>query len=96
MNDRDLIRAIAQSCGVSVGETAKVLKSLATNIKIALNDQGTVTLTGLGTFKKSTISKIAESNPLTGETLKFSITHVPEFQPEKELVTQEMKSLSLG
>ena len=95
MNDRELIRAIAQNSGVSVVKTEKVLKSLATNIKIALNDQGSVTLKGLGTFKNSIISEIAESNPITGETIKYSITHVPEFQPVKELVIQDVKSLSL-
>ena len=95
MDNRDLIRAIAQNSGVSVVETAKVLKSLATNIKIALIDQGSVTLKGLGTFKNSIISEIAESNPITGETTKYSITHVPEFQPVKELVIRDVKSLSL-
>ena len=96
MNDKDLILAIVQECGVSVEETAKVLKSLATNIKIALNNQGSVTLKGLGTFKNSIHSKIAESNPITGETIRFSITHVPEFQPVKELVISNGESLNLG
>lgn len=96
MNDKDLIRAIAHECGFTVKETAKVLKSLATNIKIALNNEGYVTLNGLGTFTNSTQSKIAESNPITGETIKFSITHVPEFKPVKELVISNVESLSLG
>ncbi len=95
MNNRDLIRAIARNSGVSVEETGKVLKSLATNIKIALSDQGSVTLKGLGTFTNSIISEVAESNPITGETIKYSITHVPEFQPVKELVIQDVQSLSL-
>ena len=96
MNDKDLIRAISDECGFSVNQTAKVLESLATNIKIALNNQGSVTLKGLGTFKYSTHSKIAESNPLTGETIKYSITHVPEFQPVEELVISNAESISPG
>ena len=97
MNDKDLIRAVAHDCGVSVeNKTAKVLKSLATNMKIALNDQGSVTLKGLGSFKYSIHSKIAESDPITGETIKYSITHIPEFQPVKELVISNVESLSLG
>ena len=95
-NDKDLIRAISQECGVSVEETAKVLRSLASNIKIALNDQRSVTLKDLGTFKNSIHSKIAESNPITGETIKYSITHVPEFQPVKGLVISNIESLGLG
>ena len=97
MNDKHLIRAVAHDCGVSVGtETAKVIKSLATNMKIALNDQGSVTLKGLGSFKYSMHSKVAESDPITGETIKYSITHIPEFQPVKELVISNVESLSLG
>ena len=38
MNDKDLIRAVAHDFGVSVEQTSKVLKPLATNMKIALND----------------------------------------------------------
>ena len=96
MNDKDLIRAVARDCGVSVEQTSKVLKSLATNMKIAVNDQGSVTLKGLGSFKYSKHSKIAESDPITGETIKYSITHIPEFQPVKELVISNVESLSLG
>jgi len=93
MNDKDLIRAVARDCGVSVEQ---VLKSLATNMKIALNDKGSVTLKGLGSFKYSIHSEIAESDPITGETIKYSITHIPEFQPVKELVISNVESLSLG
>ncbi len=95
MNDSDLTRAIAQNCGVSVEETAKVLKSLATNIKIALNDQGSVTLKGLETFKNSIIPEYAEINPIIGEIIQNSIAHVPEFKPAKGLINHDVKSLSL-
>ena len=92
MNGTNFIRAIARNCGVTVEETAKVLRSLATNIKIALNDQGSVTLNGLETFKNSIIP---EFNPIIGEIIQNSIAHVPEFKPAKELLKQDVKSLSL-
>ena len=95
MNGINFIRAIARNCGVTVEETAKGLKSLATNIKIALNDQGSVTLNGLETFKNSIIPEYAEINPIIGEIIQNSIAHVPEFKPVKEFVKQDVKSLSL-
>ena len=86
MDGKDLIHAVAKECDMSIVQTKKVLNSLASNIQIALKNQGSVTLRGLGTFKTSVQSRIEESNPMTGETIRYSITHVPEFQPVKELL----------
>ncbi len=95
MDENDLILAVALECDMSMVQTIKVLNSLASNIQIALKNQGSVTLKGLGTFRTSVQSKIAESNPITGETIRYSITHVPEFQPVKELLTPVKDRLSL-
>lgn len=95
MDEKDLIHAVALECGLSMIQTDKVLNSLASNIQIALKNQGSVTLKGLGTFTTSVQSKIAESNPMTGETIRYSITHVPEFQPVKEMLTPVEDRLSL-
>lgn len=95
MDEKDLIHAVALECGLSMIQTDKVLNSLASNIQIALKNQGSVTLKGLGTFTTSVQSKIAESNSITGETIRYSNTHVPEFQPVKELLTLVEDRLSL-
>ena len=95
MNEKDLIRAVADECSISSSQAYKVFSSLASNIKKALKDKGSVTLKGLGTFTSSTRSKIAESNPLTGETISYSVTHVPEFQPVQELLSHEEEVYSL-
>ena len=95
MDEKDLIHAVAMESDMSIIQTKKVLNSLASNIQIALKNQGSVTLRGLGTFKTSVQSRIAESNPMTGETIRYSITHVPEFQPVKELLTPAEDRLSL-
>ena len=95
MDENDLIVAVALDCDMSIIQTIKVLNSLASNIQIALKNQGSVTLRGLGTFRSSVQTRIAESNPMTGETIRYSITHVPEFQPVKELLTAVEDRLSL-
>ena len=95
MDENDLIFAVSMGCDMSMVQTIKVLNSLASNIQIALKNQGSVTLRGLGTFRSSVQTRIAESNPMTGETIRYSITHVPEFQPVKELLTAVEDRLSL-
>ena len=85
MNEYELIHAVSIECELSLKQTNKVLKSLASNIKIALDENKTVTQKWLGTFTNSVHRELVESNPITHEPIRYSVTHFPEFHPEFKL-----------
>lgn len=85
MNEYELIRAVSIECDLSLSQTKKVFESLASNIKIALKENKTITQKGLGTFTNSVIRELVESNPITHEPIRYVVTHFPEFHPEFKL-----------
>ena len=87
MDELDLIRAVAKECGIPQYQTYEVLNSLTSNIQNALQKQGSVTLTGLGTFYSSVQSRKNGSKISAGETIKYYVTHVPEFHPASVLMS---------
>ena len=87
MDELDLIQAVSRECGLPQSQTYEVFNSLASNIQKTLRNQGSVTLTGLGTFYTSVQSRKNDNNLITGETIKYYVTHVPEFHPVSELLS---------
>ena len=87
MDELDLIRAVSKECGLPQYQTYEVINSLTSNIQNVLRKQGSVTLTGFGTFYSSVESRKNGSNITTGETIKYYVTHVPEFHPASVLMS---------
>ena len=85
MDELYLIQVVSKECGLPQYQTYEVLNSLASNIQKTLRNQGSVTLTGLGTFYASVRSRKNDIDQITGETIIYYVTHVPEFHPESEL-----------
>ena len=87
MDELYLIQVVSKECGLPQYQTYEVLNSLVSNIQKMLRNQGSVTLTGLGTFYASARSRENDIDPITGETIKYQVTHVPKFHPESELLS---------
>lgn len=85
VDELDLIRAVAKECGLPQYQTYEFLNSLASNIQEMLRKQGSVTLSGLGTFYSSVQSRKKDTVLTAGEAIKYYVTHVPEFHPASEL-----------
>ena len=87
MNEIDIIQAVSRECGLSQHQTYAVLNSLASNIQSTLRKQGSVTLTGLGTFYSPNPLRKNDDIPSPGETIKYYVTHVVEWHPESKLLS---------
>ena len=87
MDELDLIRAVSKECGLPQYQTYEILNSLASNIQEMLRNQGSVTLSGLGTFYSSVQSRKNNKTLAAGEAIKYYVTHVPEFHPASKLLS---------
>ena len=85
MNELDLIKAVSKECGLPQYQTYEILNSLASNIQDILRNQGSVTLSGLGTFHSSVESRKNENVFTAGEAIKYYVTHVPEVHSVSEI-----------
>ena len=84
MNELDLIEAVSQECGLPQYQTYEVLNSLALIIQKTLQKQGSVTLTGLGTFYSPNVLRKNDDIPSPGETIKYYVTHVVEWNQDSK------------
>lgn len=89
MNEFDIIQAVSRECGLPQYQTYEVLNSLASNIQKTLQKQGSVTLTGLGTFYSPNLLRKNDDIPSPGETIKYYVTHVVEWHPESKLLSPD-------
>ncbi len=87
MDELDLIQAVSKECGLPQYQTYEILNSLAANIQEMLRNQGSVTLSGLGTFYSSVQSRKKDTVLTAGEAIKYYVTHVPEFHPAAVLMS---------
>jgi len=87
VDELNLVRAVSKECGLPQYQTYEILNSLASNIQETLRKQGSVTLSGLGTFYSSVQSRKNNSVLAAGEAIKYYVTHVPEFHPASKLLS---------
>lgn len=85
MDKLDIIQVVSKECGLSQDQTYEVLNSLASNIQKKLQNQGSVAITGLGTFYSPDQSRKNDNIPTPGETIKYFVTHIPEWYQESGL-----------
>jgi DNA-binding protein HU-beta len=81
-----LIEQIANEAGISKDEAGKALDSLFDSIAEAIKEEdGRITLPGLGTFSKVYRKARQGVNPSTGEKMTIKARHAMRFQPGKAL-----------
>ena len=85
MNKSELVAAIASDANLSKKSAEEALNSFMNNVKSSLKGEGTVVLTGFGTFSVSRRAARNGRNPQTGETIKIPARKVPKFKAGKGL-----------
>jgi DNA-binding protein HU-beta len=85
MNKAELIARIAEECGLSKADVAKVVDAFVDNVTKALKKGERVTLVGFGTFGVSKRKARTGRNPQTGAPIRIAARRVPRFAPGKEL-----------
>ena len=85
MNKNDLIKAVAESTGVSKKDTAAVMDAVFANIADAMAKGDKVQLVGFGTFEVRDRAAREGKNPQTGEPVQIAACRVPAFKAGKAL-----------
>lgn len=85
MNKSELIEKMAVSAGITKAEAGRALDGLLDAIKIALRQEGTVSLVGFGNF--SVRERVARTgrNPQTGGSIEIAASKLPVFKAGKAL-----------
>lgn len=85
MNKNELIKAVAESTGVSKKDTAAVLEAVLSNIGDTMAKGENVQLMGFGTFEVRDRAAREGKNPRTGEPVQIDACKVPAFKAGKAL-----------
>jgi DNA-binding protein HU-beta len=85
MNKSELVAYMAEQVGSTKVEAEKMLEAFMEGITLTLKKEGTVALTGFGSFSISHRKARDARNPRTGETVKVPARKAPKFKAGKKL-----------
>lgn len=85
MNKNDLIVTVAESSGLTRGDSAKVIEGVFDTITTALRGGDEVRLVGFGTFTVARRKASTGRNPRTGEPIAIGASAQPKFRAGKGL-----------
>ena len=85
MNKIELIEHIATQADISKAAATRALESTLEAVKTTLQQGGTVSLVGFGTFEVGKRAERTGRNPRTGAAIKIDEAIVPKFRPGKAL-----------
>lgn len=86
LNKSDLVNAIAQETGLTKVDSEKALRATLDSISKELENGGSVTLIGFGTFSVLEKSERTGINPRTRDAITIPAKRVPKFKPGKALM----------
>jgi DNA-binding protein HU-beta len=85
VNKTELIEHIAKQADISKAAAGRALDALIGGVKTTLKKNGSVTITGFGTFAVTKRAARTGRNPRTGAAIKIKSAKVPKFRPGKGL-----------
>ncbi len=85
MNKNDLIGAVADSSGLTKGDSTKAVEAVFEAISGALGKGDEVRLVGFGTFSVAKRKASTGRNPRTGEPMTIKASTQPKFKAGKGL-----------
>ncbi len=83
MTKSELIGQIAANAGISKSDADKAYDAIISAIKSGLKSDGSVPLTGLGTFKVTHRAARMGRNPSTGQSIQIPAKNVLKFKASK-------------
>lgn len=85
MKKKQLIAEVAKKTDYSQAVVANVIDSMTQSIISELQNDGTVTLTGFGSFATSHRGERTGRNPKTGESIQVKPSRSARFRPGKTI-----------
>ena len=80
MNKKELVRAIANKCGITLKEAGEALEGCLGAITDSLKAGESVQISGFGTFEVKSKPAREGINPKTGEKIKIEASKAPAFK----------------
>jgi len=85
MNKGDLIKAVAESAGLSQTQASDAVAAVFDSIEATLKNKDKAAFIGFGTFSTNDRPARDGRNPATGATIKIPAKTVVKFKPGKAL-----------
>lgn len=85
MRKADFISKVADAAELSKAEAGRAVDAMIQTITEALQEGGSVSLVGFGTFETRQRAARTGRNPRTGEEIQIAASTVPAFKPGKAL-----------
>ena len=85
MNKQELIAAVADTSGLTKGESSRAVEAVFDAISLSLKKGDEVRLVGFGTFSLSKRKASTGRNPRTGEPMTIKASTQPKFKAGKGL-----------
>ena len=85
MNKNDLINEIAAAADLTKAAAERALHGLLEAIEATLTAEGTVSITGFGSFSVAKRAARTGRNPQTGKVIDIAAKKVVKFKPGKNL-----------
>jgi DNA-binding protein HU-beta len=85
VNKSDLVERVALVADISKASAGRAVDAALAAVKDALNEGGSVTLVGFGTFYVSDRAERSARNPRTGEEITVAAAKTPRFRAGKAL-----------
>jgi len=85
VNKSELIDQIAASADIPKAAAGRALDATISAVTLALQEGGSVTLVGFGTFHVGKRAARAGRNPRTGASIRIASAKIPKFRPGKAL-----------
>ncbi len=80
MNKKDLVRAIANKCGITLKEAGEALDGFIGAVTDSLKAGESVQISGFGSFEVKEKPARDGINPKTGEKIKIAASKAPAFK----------------
>ena len=80
MNKKELVRAIANKCGITLNKADLALNGFIDAITDSLNAGESVQISGFGTFEIKSKPARDGINPKTGDKIKIAASKTPTFK----------------
>lgn len=85
MNKGQLVQQVAEELGGSRASAERAVKAVLDAISQGVKDDGTVSITGFGTFSRKSRAARRGRNPRTGEIMEIPASTTVGFKPAEHL-----------
>lgn len=85
MTKKDIVAKVAENCGITKKDATEFVNMTFDTIVAGIENEGKVSIPGIGTFERKQVEERPGRNPQTGETLVIPAHGTIKFKASKSL-----------